>query len=281
MKPTKGFNERIIVFTDIGLNLGNPQFDKDRDEVIERALQHEVTTLLITGTDLSSSLQAVEYCHQRSEYFWATAGLHPHDAKQFSPQLWAELYHVMTQQKVVAVGETGLDFNRNFSTPRDQEYSFERHIEAAITVQKPLFLHERDAGTRMIDILSSYRDQLNGAVIHCFTGNRKTLFGYLDLDLYIGITGWVCDERRGLELQQLVKHIPQDRLLIETDAPYLLPRDIKAEQRPANFNAKTRRNEPCLLPHIAATIASLTGRERDEIAELSSANAERLFRFRG
>ncbi|ROS00318.1 Sec-independent protein translocase TatD [Sinobacterium caligoides] len=268
------------MYIDIGLNLCNQQFDKDREKVIERALEHQVTKMLLTGTSLSSSLDVLQLCEQQPDHFWATAGIHPHDASSLTADSWPELFELMQQDKVVAIGETGLDFNRNFSTPSEQQSSFEQHIEAAITLQKPLFLHERDAGARMLEMLRCHRDQLANAVVHCFTADKETLYGYLDLDLYIGITGWICDERRGLELQKLVREIPENRLLLETDAPYLLPRDLKAAQRPAGFTAKTRRNEPCLLPHVAAAVAEHTGRSLEAIATQTSLNAERIFTLR-
>jgi TatD DNase family protein len=267
------------LYTDIGLNLSNPQFDKDRGAVIERAIEAGVDTMIITGTTLAESHAALQLSLQQPQQLWSTAGIHPHYAADFNGPMWQALVELMQQPNVVAIGETGLDFNRNFSTPEQQQWSFEKHIEAAIALQKPMFLHERDAGQRMFEILSSHRDQLADAVIHCFTGNQQTLFRYLDLDLYIGITGWVCDERRGQELQTLCKDIPDNRLLIETDAPYLIPRDLNQASRPAHFNAKTRRNEPCVLPHIAAAVGQLRNSSTEQIAQLSQANAKRLFRL--
>ncbi|CAH0989972.1 3'-5' ssDNA/RNA exonuclease TatD [Sinobacterium norvegicum] len=265
------------MYTDIGLNLTNPQFDKDRDAVIERALACGVDTMILTGTTLAESQGAHQLCLQHPEHMWSTAGIHPHHASDYNDELWLELTELMKQPAVVAIGETGLDFNRNFSTPAQQQWSFEKHIEAAISLQRPMFLHERDAGKRMVEMLASHRDQLTDAVIHCFTGSKETLYSYLDLDLYIGVTGWVCDERRGEELQQLCKEIPNDRLLIETDAPYLIPRDLNQASRPEHFNAKTRRNEPCVLPHIATAIAALRSTSGEQIAHLSQQNASRLF----
>jgi TatD DNase family protein len=171
---------------------------------------------------------------------------------------------------VVAIGETGLDFYRNLSTPAQQISAFEQQLELACQLQLPVFLHERDAFETQRTLLQRYRDRLAGGVQHCFTGDRTALFAYLDLGLYIGITGWICDERRGLELQSLVKHIPLDRLLIETDSPYLLPRDLRP--RPA-----TRRNEPRFLGHIAQRIAELTATDPTRIQHQTTANALQLF----
>ncbi len=149
----------------------------------------------------------------------------------------------------------GLDFNRDFSPRPDQERAFEAQLALAVEYQLPVFLHERDAHERFAPILKAYRDHLVGAVVHCFTGSRQALFDYLDLDCHIGITGWVCDERRGKPLAELVHNIPDNRLLLETDAPYLLPRDLP-EAPP-----KKRRNEPSLLPWIGKRVASLRGQD--------------------
>ena len=171
---------------------------------------------------------------------------------------------------MVAVGETGLDFNRNYSPPEAQERAFEAQLGLAERTGLPLFLHERDAAARMLAMLRSLRASWRGGVIHCFTGGREALFDYLDLGLHIGITGWVCDERRGLELRELVNEIPADRLLLETDAPYLLPRNLY-------HPPKNGRNEPQFLPHIAEFAAMQRGVSAALLAQQTTANAKALF----
>ena len=175
---------------------------------------------------------------------------------------------------VRAAGEMGLDFNRDFSPRPDQEAAFEAQLALAVDARRPVFLHERDAHERFQPILKAFRDDLVGAVVHCFTGSKVALFDYLDLDCHIGITGWVCDERRGKELADLVHNIPDNRLLLETDAPYLLPRDLP-EPPP-----KKRRNEPSLLPWVGQRIATLRGQAVETVAEMTSANAKALFAAR-
>ncbi|OBX37519.1 Tat-linked quality control protein TatD [Halomonas elongata] len=174
--------------------------------------------------------------------------------------------------EVVAVGECGLDFNRNFSTPAEQERAFEAQLGLAAESGLPLFIHERDAGARLHDILHAWRDDISQAVVHCFTGERRTLHGYLDLDLHIGLTGWLCDERRGHHLRELVGDIPLERLMVETDCPYLLPRNLPAK-------LKGRRHEPALLPWIVREIAHWRGLTEAELARATTATARRFFRL--
>ncbi|MFP8965475.1 TatD family hydrolase [Pokkaliibacter sp. CJK22405] len=256
---------------DIGANLTNSDFDQDLEDVLQRATDQNVAGMLITGTTLKDSETAIHYCQQYPEAnLWSTAGVHPHYSKDFSANQLEQLSALAKDPYVLAIGETGLDFNRDFS-PRDaQEESFLLHLEVGSATDKPLFLHEREAFERQHDILRHHRNDFTCGVVHCFTGDKKALYAYLDLDLYIGITGWVCDERRGLELQRLVKDIPADRLLLETDAPYLLPRDIKP--RP-----KSRRNEPLYMKHIAQVVARLRDIEVNELTDQVWENTKRLF----
>ena len=198
--------------------------------------------------------------------------MHPHDAAHCDAETIPALRALLALPKVVAVGECGLDFNRNYSPHPDQEKWFVAQVELAIEAGKPLFLHSRDAHPRFADILRGYRDQLPPAVAHCFTGERDELHAYLDLDLHIGITGWICDERRGKHLLDLVREIPPDRLMIETDSPYLTPRTLRPQP-------KSRRNEPAFLPYVLETLAAALGKPVDEVARTTTENARRFFRL--
>ena len=257
-------------WADIGVNLTDKQFRDDQDEVLERARSAGVTWQLLTGTNVDESRLAMELASQHDDLF-STAGLHPHSARFYSPALEKELRELLTQKSVKAAGEMGLDFNRDFSPRPDQERAFEAQLALAVEYRLPVFLHERDAHERFAPILKAHRDHLVGAVVHCFTGSRQALFDYLDLDCHIGITGWVCDERRGKPLAELVHNIPDNRLLLETDAPYLLPRDLP-EPPP-----QKRRNEPSLLPWIGKRVATLREQDVASVAQLTSANARALF----
>ncbi|MFG6667595.1 TatD family hydrolase [Halomonas sp. HNIBRBA4712] len=254
---------------DIGANLTHESFTRDLDAVIERAQKANVTTMIVTGTDLAHAEQAVAMA-ERFPGLYATAGVHPHDASRWSDELARQMAALHRESAVVAVGECGLDFNRNFSTSAEQEKAFEAQLALAAESGLPLFLHERDAGTRMQEILKAWRDDISRAVIHCFTGEAKTLYGYLDLDLHIGLTGWICDERRGHHLRPLVKEIPLNRLMLETDCPYLLPRNLPAK-------LKGRRHEPALLPWINREIAHWMGLEEGALALETTRTARDFF----
>lgn len=257
-------------WADIGVNLTDKQFHDDQDAVLQRARAAGVSWQLLTGTNIEESRQAIALAAQHPDLF-ATAGLHPHSARFYSPALESELRSLLQDPQVKAAGEMGLDFNRDFSPRPDQERAFEAQLSLAVEAGLPVFLHERDAHERFLPILKSFRDDLKGAVVHCFTGSKQALFDYLDLDCHIGITGWICDERRGKPLAELVHNIPDSRLLLETDAPYLLPRDLPEPP------AKKRRNEPATLPWIGQRVAQLRGQQGDAVAAFTHGNALRLF----
>lgn len=258
---------------DIGANLTHVSFEDDFEEVVTAAHAAGVVHIILTGTDRETSTAARNMALENPAYFSATAGFHPHITKDVSQDDFAAIAELATDASVVAIGETGLDYNRNFSPREDQLKIFELHLQLAKDLQKPLFLHQREAHEDFVDLLRHYRPNLDaGGVVHCFTDNEKALREYLDLDMYIGITGWICDERRGQELQSLVKLIPNDRILIETDAPYLLPRSLKPKP-------KSRRNEPRHLTEVLRVTAECRGQSEKELASLTSHNAERLFRI--
>ncbi|MDP1756906.1 MAG: TatD family hydrolase, partial [Pseudohongiella sp.] len=194
----------------------------------------------------------------------------PHEAAHADADTLKGIRALLNNPLVRAVGETGLDFNRDYSPRPDQERVFTEHLLMAVEIGKPVFLHQRDAHSRFYPILKEFRDQLCGGVVHCFTDEKTALYDYLDMDMYIGITGWICDERRGQHLLELVKDIPHDRLLLETDAPYLLPRSLRPKP-------KSRRNEPAWLTEVLNTVARYTERSPAAIAEETTANARRLF----
>ena len=255
---------------DIGINLAHDSFDADRDLVIERAIENGVRRMIVTGTDVPSTRAAIELARRHPDTIRATAGLHPHHAVSFDESLDADLCSLAREAEVVAVGECGLDFFRNYSPAADQERAFAAQLEIAARVQKPVFLHQRDAHDSFVRILDPYLPRIQGGVAHCFTGGRKELREYLDMGLYIGITGWICDERRAGPLREAVADLPLDRVLLETDGPYLLPRDLA--RRPSG-----RRNEPSVLPHILERLAVHMNQPPGRIAEVATRNAERLF----
>lgn len=259
-----------IELVDIGVNLAHDSFDHDRSAVIERARAAGVTHLIVTGSTLASTHRAIAMARERPDVVRATAGVHPHHAADLDATQLPQLRELLQAAEVCAAGECGLDYFRNFS-PRDaQQRAFRWQLELAIESGKPAFLHQRDAHAEFLAIVREHRPQLTGAVAHCFTGGVGELEDCLALDLYIGITGWVCDERRGAPLREAVSRIPADRLLLETDAPYLLPRDL--QPRPAS-----RRNEPMHLRHVLETVARRRNEPLEAVARASTDNARRLF----
>ena len=257
---------------DIGCNLTHDAFDGDREAVLARALSAGVVQMIVTGASEQGSRAARELAEHHAGVLYATAGVHPHHAAQFNDASEALLRELSREQGVVAVGETGLDYFRDFS-PRDvQRDVFRRQLEIAVDSGLPLFLHMRDAHQDFHAILREVRDRLGEVVVHCFTGSRGELHDYLDLDCHIGITGWICDERRGVHMKDFLGDIPANRLLVETDAPYLKPRNLRPR-------VKTHRNEPQWLGWIVGTLAAARGEPPGYVAECPTVNARRFFRI--
>ena len=255
---------------DIGVNLTNTRFDKDRAAVIKRAKLANIEAMLVTGTNVAESQLALKLCQENPAFLSSTAGVHPHDADNVSDNYLDELRALACQKQVKAIGECGLDYNRNFSTPINQQRVFAEQVSLASEVKLPLFLHQRDAFDSWLGILLPYISKVPALVTHCFTGNLRQLNQCLEHGMYIGITGWICDERRGQALREIIKHIPLDRLLIETDAPYLTPRNIRPKP-------KSSRNEPSYLSFVVDVIAKEMNCDAIEIKKHSTLNAQKVF----
>ncbi len=255
---------------DIGANLTNSRFHDDLPEVLARAQRAGVAQIIVTGTSQAASRGALALAQRYPGTLYATAGVHPHDAKHWDQQSAKAIRTLLGKPQVVAVGECGLDFNRNFS-PREQQLAcFEAQLELAAEVQKPVFLHDRDAHSDFLAILKRHRPKLNGAVVHCFTGTRDEMRAYLDLDCHIGITGWVCDQKRGQSLRDAVRFLPKERLMLETDAPFLTPPNLSP--KPLN-----NRNEPAFLQQVLATLARIMQINPSSLAEQCSDNSRAFF----
>lgn len=256
-------------FFDAGVNLFNPCYAENREQILQNAWQHGLSGILLISSDVNESRQQQQYACSDPRLY-CTAGVHPHQAGQVESDWLTTLTQLLHLPHVVAVGECGLDFNRNFSTPEQQIQVFDAQLQLAIHHKKPLYLHERDAFNCQLDMLQNYPG-LTG-IAHCFTGNKTQLKAYLDLGLYVGITGWLCDETRGQDLIEAVRYLPLDRLVLETDSPFLLPKTM-------NNRPKSRQNEPAFLVEIAAQFARLTGHNLDEIALHSKNNSLNLFQI--
>ncbi len=256
---------------DIGANLAHESFDTDRDAVLARAAAAGVGTIVVTGSSMDSSRAALALTDAHPGVLFATAGLHPHHASDWTLAIADFLRELAGHGAVVAVGECGLDYFRDLSPRADQRRAFIGQLEIAVASRRPVFLHQRDAHGDFLAILREHRSRLVDAVVHCFTDTADALDDYLRLDCHIGITGWICDERRGRHLLDAVKAIPADRLLIETDAPYLLPRTAP--------KAAHRRNEPAYLRYVLSAIAGARDQDESQLAQLTSENARRFFRL--
>jgi TatD DNase family protein len=263
----------VLDLVDIGANLAHDSFDHDRGEVIARAAAAGVRRLIVTGSTLDSSRAALALAQAHPGRLFSTAGLHPHHATEFRAGTTDALVEIAAHGEVVAIGECGLDYFRDFSPRPDQHRAFERQLGLASATRKPVFLHQRDAHDDFLGIVRGYVGELAGGVAHCFTGTRAQMEDYLALGLYVGITGWICDERRGDDLRAAVAALPLDRVLLETDAPYLLPRSTGG--KPSG-----RRNEPAFLPAVLETTARCMAVDPAELAAAATRNTERLFGLR-
>lgn len=258
-------------YIDIGINLTNKQFYNEQDEIINRALDNGVEQMILTGTSVRGSKESAEIAEGYPEILYSTAGIHPHDAKSFNNQSISELRRLLKFSHVVSVGECGLDFDRDFSPRPVQEKCYRAHLELAIEVNKPLFLHERAAFTRFNEITDEYLPSLPEAVVHCFTGTLEEAKIYLDKGFYLGFTGAISDEKRFKHLEDVIKYVPLGRMMIETDAPFMLPKNMPRIQN--------RRNEPSFLPYVAQTIAHLKKISISEVADETTRVAGKFFRL--
>jgi TatD DNase family protein len=259
-----------VELIDIGANLTHDSFDADRDDVIRRADDAGVNRLVLTGASARGSIDALALAQARPGRMFSTAGVHPHHAADYSDEAHEMLRQLVSHEEVVAVGECGLDYFRNFSPRKDQRAAFARQLDIAAETGLPVFLHQRDAHEEFVEMLESRLSGISRAVAHCFTGGEAELRTYLDMGLYIGVTGWICDERRGAHLKDIVRLIPGDRLMLETDAPYLLPRSLRP--KPA-----TRRNEPAFLREVLRVVAEARGATEESVAAETTKTAERFF----
>ena len=255
---------------DIGVNLTNARFNDDREQVIAKAKAAGVSSIIVTGTNIDESSKAVKLAEKHLGFLYTTAGVHPHDADHVPEDYLAKLKQLLLNANVVAVGECGLDFNRNFSRPDKQLEVFKAQVKLAEQVQLPLFLHQRDAFEPWLNILKPYQDKIPAMVSHCFTGTKSELLQCLNAGMYIGITGWLCDKRRGESLREAVQYLPLSKLMIETDAPFLTPQNIQPKP-------KRSRNEPCYLPFIVKKLAEIYGCDQQTIIQHSVENTKKVF----
>ena len=269
---------------DIGANLAHESFAPDYPQVLERAWAAGVSHIVLTGSCRSSNQAVAALAAADPARLSCTAGVHPHHAADWTDEDAALIRQLARLPQLVSLGECGLDYYRDLS-PRDvQRRVFIAQLQLAIELKKPVFLHQRGAHEDFLAILSEYRSVLVDACVHCFTDTLEAMQSYVALDCYIGITGWVCDAKRGAALRTIAPLIPDARLMIETDAPYLLPHNVPRGQRPSSLHSDKpgidgRRNEPAYLPWIAQSLATLRSQSLEQVAAITSTNAQRFFRL--
>lgn len=259
---------------DIGINLMNKQFKSDRKEIVEKSLENG-TGLIITGTDLYSSRDAINFIRENNyKNVWCTVGVHPHNAGEVDGDYYGDLVRLIWKNEdiVVAVGEAGLDYDRMFSTVDEQRRVFKDLQNTAAGRKLPMFLHERKAVDDFIRMSKQHRELCKNSVVHCFTGTKETAYRYLQMGYNIGLTGWICDNRRNKDVIEALKVIPLERIMVETDAPYLTPLNVK-EKLP-------RRNTPDNLRYVIEKIAEVKKLSHSEVEKITLENTIRTFELK-
>lgn len=258
-----------IGLIDIGANLTHPELYNQLDKIVENLKTADIKKVIITSSNLGDTKTALDIINLYPDLFYTTIGFHPHNAKDFSLEDIDKIHEYGKDKKIVAIGECGLDYYREYSTKEQQIYCFEEQLSIAESLKLPLFLHERYAHKDFTKILKSHINKIKNCVVHCFTGTENELKVYLDMGCYIGITGWISDTNRGKHLHDLLEYIPEDRLMIETDAPYLIPHNL-----PFKHNGI---NEPSFLNFVAQTIAECLNKDINVIKEVTYNNTKKFF----
>ncbi len=259
----------IHYLIDIGANLTHPELKKKINVIVDNIKSANIKKVIITSSNIQDTKEALEIINKYPDLFYTTVGFHPHNAKDYKPDNAVEIKDFLNNNKVLAIGECGLDFYRKYSSKEEQIFCFEQHLEIAKTIKKPIFLHERHAFKDFVNILNKHKDELFKYVVHCFTGTKEELKSYIDMGCYIGITGWITDANRGKHLHEIIKYIPEDRLMIETDSPYLIPHNI-------NFKHDGI-NEPSYLTYVVETIAKCLNKDINYIKDRTFRNTKLFF----
>ncbi len=254
---------------DIGANLTHSELYDQLDLVVDNIVSSDTGSVIITSSNLNDTVIALDIISKYPDIFYTTVGYHPHNAKEFKYEDMDKISQYYKNDRVIAIGECGLDYYREYSTTKQQTLCFENHLILAKENKAPVFLHERKAHKDFISMLKKYNDDIDKKVVHCFTGDKAELMAYLDMGCYIGITGWISDLRRGKHLHDLIKYIPQNKLMIETDSPYLTPKNL-----PFKHNGI---NQPSYLNFIAETIAGCLNKDIGYVKQISIRNTKEFF----
>lgn len=288
----KGCYENLIVI-DVGANLTNKKYGRDLDSVVQRAKDAGVQKIMVTGTSVKNSKEALRLTRLYPGTIYSTAGVHPHDAKSMlEDDMWQELLTTADAPECVAIGECGLNYSKDFSEPHVQREVFTRQVGIACDLRKPIIVHEKEAQDDVLTILDSFGTRLPPVVIHSFTGTVEQGTKYLEKGYYIGITGYLCKDKSDGGIRKLLADqlLPLDRLLVETDSPFMYP-NMRASKLPpdvkdsltersmmfVNRYCTFQRNEPCALPAIVELIAGFLGQKPEEVALATAFNALKLF----
>ncbi len=256
-------------YYDIGVNLFCRQFSKP-EKVLHDAQEAGVVCIL-TGSEMRENEKIHHFIQTHDA--WGTVGIHPHNANEARKEDFDRMEEILAENyKILAVGECGLDFDRMFSARENQIRCLEKHIQLAERMEKPMFLHERDAASDFVSVFRCHKEICRNAVVHCFTGDQATLETYLDMGFSIGITGWICDDRRAAALREAVRILPLDRVMIETDSPYLIPRNVTGIGR-INF--------PQNICYVARTLAEYMHVPEEELIAHAKENTEKFFGISG
>eukprot|EP00099_Drosophila_melanogaster_P023250 NP_650963.2 uncharacterized protein Dmel_CG3308 [Drosophila melanogaster] len=284
--------ENLIVI-DVGANLTNKKYSRDLDSVVQRARDAGVQKLMVHGTSVKSSKEALRLSRIYPDIIYSTAGIHPHDSKSIveEPATWFDLEHIAQAQECVAIGPCGLDYQRDFSEPDAQKQIFAKQLHLAIRLNKPLLIHERSAQLDLLEILDKF-ENLPPVIIRGFMGTAEEALKYLDRRFYISLTGYLCKDKSDTGVRRLLEDgtLPLDRLLVETDAPFMYP-NTRASKLPQHVKTGItersllylhryctfQRNEPCSLPAIVEMIAAFMKKSPDEVALATAFNALKLF----
>ncbi|XP_058805091.1 3'-5' ssDNA/RNA exonuclease TatD isoform X3 [Phymastichus coffea] len=281
------------VLVDVGANLTNKKYNRDLDSVVQRAKDAGVQKIMVTGASIRSSKEALRLTRIYPGNLYSTAGVHPHDAKSWEDsETLEELESIAKNPECVAIGECGLDYNRDFSEPEIQRSVFDKQVELACRLNKPLIIHERGAQGDVLEVLNRYIKCLPPVLIHSFVGTAEEAQLYLDQGFYLGITGYLCKDKSDSGVRQLLEEglVPLDRILVETDAPFMYP-NTRASKLPAHvkdaLTARSltfllryctfQRNEPCALPAIVEMVAAFMRKSPEEVALATAFNALKLF----
>jgi TatD DNase family protein len=254
------------MFIDSHAHLDMKDFDRDRNLVIERAVKGGITHILTVGIDLPSSIHALRLT-QEYDFIFSSIGYHPHNAENLEIATLKELGGMASESKIVAWGEIGLDFYRHRSPPEKQIEAFEQQLDMAVDYNLPVIIHNREADQEVFEVLRKKGNRPERGVIHCFSGTYDLAMAFIQMGFYISITGTVT-YKNAFRVQDVASRIPLDRMLLETDAPFLAP-----------VPERGKRNEPLFVTHTAQKVANLRNIDTQEVARQTSENAKRLFRL--